>query len=88
LEKRLPLFLFLALLILFAWNLMHPRAPEPAASEPGPQTEQAAAEPAVVSAPPQLAPDVADTEERTETLTLGAPGQPGYWRMVVSNRGA
>jgi YidC/Oxa1 family membrane protein insertase len=89
LEKRLPLFLFLSLLILLAWNLMNPRKPAPREST-GPvagtdTSPSGAAAPAEIAA---FEPVVADAEERRETFFLGSPEGGGYWRLVVSNRGA
>jgi YidC/Oxa1 family membrane protein insertase len=88
LEKRLPLFLFLSLLLLFAWNVCHPRPQvEQREEQQTPAEAEQGAAAAAAPAPPGITPDVADTEERTETFVLGAPGEPGYWRVEVGNRG-
>jgi YidC/Oxa1 family membrane protein insertase len=94
LDKRLPLFLFLAFLIFFLWNLAFP--PPPAARErPAGSALPPAAEPASIAAkaasePPALADDV----ERELVLSIGGAGEPGppgrrgAYRARFSNRGA
>ena len=99
-EKRLPLALFLAFLVLFAWTWLFPKpdapAPMPAApgavSEPGGPDAQGEtslsppAEPAV--------PAIADTEERELVLLVGSQSpagtepRPGAYRARFTNRGA
>ncbi|MEM7308619.1 MAG: YidC/Oxa1 family insertase periplasmic-domain containing protein [Planctomycetota bacterium] len=88
-EKRLPLFLFLSALVYMAWVVFiapprQPREEQPIPAE-GMVQPLAAEEPA---APPALVPALADAEERTEVLLLGADGEPGRYRLTVSNRGA
>lgn len=91
-EKRLPLFLFLSLLIVLAWNLMNPRQPRPQPDQAGGAGTEAARDgdpaDAQVEAAEAFSPAVGGSEEHQETLFLGAPGEPGHWRAVVSNRGA
>ncbi len=86
-EKRLPLFLFLSLLILFTWNVCHPREPQDELPSAQPAGLPEAA-PAAALAAAALAAALAAEEAQEETLILGAPGAPGYWRLTVSNRGA
>jgi len=95
LEKRLPLFLFLSLLILLTWNVCNPRPPVPegqttaTAGTPDGAAPASAGQPAGIDA---FEPVLAGAEERRETLFLGKPdatGAPGgHWRLVVSNKGA
>jgi YidC/Oxa1 family membrane protein insertase len=96
LDKRLPLFLFLAFLIFFAWNLIFP--PPPPVKRPAelPPTESQTAPtdspPASVDSIPASA--IGETEEREEVLTIGgagtkgSPGRQGAFRARFSNRGA
>ncbi len=98
-DKRLPLFLFLAFLIFFAWNLVFPAPPKPR-ENPGQPAGLAApsAEPsgvsAAVSAVSVVAPHVADEVERELELLLGGagkagtPARRGAYRARFSNRGA
>ena len=94
-EKRLPLFLFLSLCILFVWNVCNPR--QPVTKQEGTELVQgptgavgpgAAGAPGTPDALEAFAPALADTEVREETLFFGRPGEPGHLRAVVSNRGA
>ena len=88
-EKRLPLFLFLSLLILLAYNVCNP--PRPAVEPPagGESVDPGAAVGAEAGPEPEpFEAELAASEEVTETLMLGTDGEPGHWRLVVSNRGA
>jgi len=96
LDKRLPLFLFLAFLVFFLWNLVFPPPPGPRGPvvEPegmaasGAEPERA---PAAVFAEPPL---VSDEVERELELRIGgageagAPERRGAYRARFSNRGA
>jgi YidC/Oxa1 family membrane protein insertase len=100
LEKRLPLALFLAFLVLFAWTWLFPKpkalAPPPAAAGAVPESSaQGEAGAASVSAPGEpVAPALADTEERElvllvgEQSPIGAEPRPGAYRARFTNRGA
>jgi YidC/Oxa1 family membrane protein insertase len=103
LEKRLPLFLFLAFLVFFVWRVVFPPPPRldpvgedrpsveaPADVKPG----EASAEGALVPAPAVAEAYLADDTERTLELlvggagTAGEPGRRGAFRARFSNRGA
>lgn len=102
-EKRLPLFLFLAFLVFFLWNLAFPpppkaKTPEVApieSQEPGPAgaesgSEEAGAGTSLSATAPALA---ADAEDVLELLvggaeTAGEPGRRGAYRARFTNRGA
>ncbi len=94
-EKRLPLALFLSLLVVFGWAMLFPpaRKPIPPAPEPG-ALEPAAAAPSAMSAAEAAPPAIADDLEREIELRIGAPapeGGParmGTYRARFSNRGA
>ena len=108
-EKRLPLALFLSLIVLFVWMKLNP--PSEAPPEAGPESSASRddtgvesgvapsvagdetpampnAAPSAAPVTPALVPDVADTEERRHEMIFGRPGEPGYYRAIVSNRGA
>lgn len=102
-EKRLPLALFLCFAVLMAWSMWAApkKRPEPAPAEPGgaapagaplepatgPSTSSTG-EPAQPADRPQQGEVIVDTEERTQELRIGVPGQPGSYLATFSNRGA
>ncbi len=93
-EKRLPLALLLSMVVLFGWSYLfrkqQPRESVPTSAPADVQTEELPEQ-----APPALPPPhgdvVAAEQERTLELDLAAsaaPGTPGRYRVVFSNRGA
>ena len=84
-EKRLPLALFLSLLVLFGWNLCHPR--QPPAVDPGTPQGPAATGDEPEPEQPAHVPELAADEERELELLFGVPGEPGYYLARFSNRG-
>jgi YidC/Oxa1 family membrane protein insertase len=96
LEKRLPLFLVLAVLVFLLWNqVFPPPEPPPRVYAPTPVEGAAAGQaPAAADAPPAEAPRVAESNERELVLSIGGagqvgePGRRGAYRARFSNRGA
>jgi YidC/Oxa1 family membrane protein insertase len=104
LEKRLPLFLFLAFLILFGWNLLFPAPPKPEDVAPPPPgvTTPVTPAPGEARAADEVAALGAEAEEELELLIGGAgdlvpesaegteqPGvRRGAYRARFTNRGA
>jgi len=101
-DRRLPLALFLSFLVFFAWTILFAPKPEeqdqqqnaapaestapatPGAAETTPPDGQAATPPK----PAGPEPDVAASELVEDTLTVGKPGEPGYYEVGFSNLGA
>lgn len=92
-EKRLLLAITLSVLVLVLWNWLGPKPPP---ASPAPPRAAVAADsigrpaPGATAKPaaPAISPVVADEDERTIEIDLGAPGAPGAYRAVFSNRGA
>ena len=96
-EKRLPLFLVLALAIFFVWSKIFPPPPrvEPELASESVTVSTPGGENAGVTAPVPPAPAaLADELERELQLdvggagTVGGPGRRGAYRARFSNRGA
>ncbi len=95
-EKRLPLFLILAVLVFLLWNqVFPPPEPPPRVFAPTPVEGAAASQtPPAAEAPPAEAPRVAESNERELVLSIGGagqvgePGRRGAYRARFSNRGA
>ncbi|MSR62357.1 MAG: membrane protein insertase YidC [Planctomycetes bacterium] len=95
-EKRLPLFLFLALLFYFGWIVLFP----PPHSAPPPPSPADVLEQGATPTPEQGAlaaaamPALAESQERELALDVGgaaqsgAPGRRGAYHARFSNRGA
>ena len=97
-EKRLPLALFLSMLVLFGWYLIYPKPPEPRAegTDAAPAAANAPLEPSGKLAVPTEPepPALADDVERELVLEVGSPSpadgpiRPGHYRARFTNRGA
>ena len=102
-DKRLPLALFLSFLVLFGWTLLFPPEPPPTpppgagdeaaggavdvaplATGTGATAPSEGDEPAAPAGP---AATVFAAEEETHEVVVGRPGEPGYYRIVFTNRG-
>ncbi|MCZ6598366.1 MAG: hypothetical protein O7B99_12060, partial [Planctomycetota bacterium] len=85
-EKRLPLALFLSLLVLFAWQVCQPPPQRPAPTG-GDAAETAGVEREPDPEEPTFVPTLAADEEQELELFFGEPGEPGYFLAVFNNRG-
>ena len=90
-EKRLPLALFLSFLVIVGWQSFFapPPKPQPAVGDTARQAilDAGSASKTIEKAPSAPAAIAADIERQLE-LTVGVPGEPGYYRATFSNRGA
>jgi len=94
-DKRLPLFLFLAFLVFFVWNIIFPGVSRPPISAPEPAKIDGPAEPGSDAPTPELAkPALSADAEREIELDVGGAGEAGQpdrrgaYRARFSNRGA
>jgi YidC/Oxa1 family membrane protein insertase len=88
-EKRLPLFFLLSFLILVMWE-PNPADPEKLTANPAvqmPGAQPGLALPAQGAAPASEARPEAEAEPWRETLSLGTPGEPGYYLATFDSRG-
>lgn len=90
-EKRLPLALFLSFLVFMAWSILNPPPEKPAGGKDARARTDAPVQEGVVEEParaPAVSPLVAEEEERSVELELGASGRPGHYLARFTNRGA
>lgn len=89
-EKRLLVAITLSVLVLVLWNVLGPKPPPRTPPATTPVVSNEAAQEETAAKAPQPAPIstvVADDEERTLQIDIGAPGEVGAYRALFSNRG-